>query len=476
LESKLDISAILPKISLMSKDEQRDFLKLIEELEEAKAREQAKVKFLPFVRAMWPGFIQGPHHEIMAEAFERVMDGSCKRLIINMPPRHTKSEFASFLLPAWFMGRFPEKKIIQATHTAELAVSFGRKTRNVIDGDDYKNIFSEVKLQSDSKAAGRWNTSKGGAYFAVGVGGAIAGKGADLFIIDDPHTEQDAMAAIGDAGVYDKVFDWYTSGPRQRLQPDARIVIVMCMTGDTPVLMADKTEKPLRDIRPGDLVATYEDGAITTANVANWKSSGVDSVFTIQTQSGRMIRANERHPFLVDFDGERKWIRLRDLRPGMLLVATKDAACQAKASYHKKNPDAPHRPIGFHGKWKGKQCSCGKPVHSRGMCISCYNKQYDAPERTPEERRASRIKHRYGITADQYFEMVNARNNLCDVCRQPPSQENTRAHWGGKLCIDHCHKTGKVRGLLCNNCNLAVGYGKTPENLNRAAEYLQRNT
>jgi predicted phage terminase large subunit-like protein len=320
----------------MSQDEQRELLKLVEELEEAKARQQAKTKFLPFVRAMWPGFIQGPHHEIMAEAFDRVMSGDCKRLIINMPPRHTKSEFASFLLPAMFMGRFPEKKIIQATHTAELAVSFGRKTRNAIDSEDYKNIFSEVKLQSDSKAAGRWNTSKGGAYFAVGVGGAIAGKGADLFIIDDPHTEQEAIAALGDASVYDKVFDWYTSGPRQRLQPDARIVIVMCMTGDTPVLMADKTEKPLRDVRPGDLVATYEDGAITTANVANWKSSGVDSVFTIQTQSGRMIRANERHPFLVDFDGERKWIKLRDLRPGMLLVATKDATGQQD---HKKNQE-----------------------------------------------------------------------------------------------------------------------------------------
>ena len=227
MESKLDFSSILPKLALMSKDEQRDLLKLMEELEEAKARQEAKVKFLPFVKAMWPGFIEGPHHKIMAEAFERVMNGDCKRLIINMPPRHTKSEFASFLLPAWFMGRFPEKKIIQATHTAELAVSFGRKTRNVIDSDDYKNIFNGVKLQSDSKAAGRWNTSEGGAYFAVGVGGAIAGKGADLFIIDDPHTEQEAIAAIGDASVYDKVFDWYTSGPRQRLQPDARIVIVM---------------------------------------------------------------------------------------------------------------------------------------------------------------------------------------------------------------------------------------------------------
>lgn len=140
---------------------------------------------------------------------------------------NTKSEFASYLLPAWFMGNFPDKKIIQATHTAELAVDFGRKVRNLVGSEDYQNVFKGVTLQSDSKAAGRWNTSVGGAYFAVGVGGAIAGKGADLFIIDDPHTEQEAILAAHDPSVYDKVFDWYTSGPRQRLQPDARIVIVM---------------------------------------------------------------------------------------------------------------------------------------------------------------------------------------------------------------------------------------------------------
>jgi len=227
----MNLEDILPKIRDLSIDEQRELLRLVEQLEEAKRLETAKTKFVPFVKEMWPGFIQGHHHEIMAEAFERVMFGDCKRLIINMPPRHTKSEFASYLLPAWFMGNFPDKKIIQATHTAELAVDFGRKVRNLIDSEDYRKVFGEVKLQSDSKAAGRWNTSDGGAYFAVGVGGAIAGKGADLFIIDDPHTEQEAILAAHDPSIYDKVFDWYTSGPRQRLQPDARIVVVMTRWG-----------------------------------------------------------------------------------------------------------------------------------------------------------------------------------------------------------------------------------------------------
>ena len=103
----------------------------------------------------------------MAEAFERVARGELKRLIINMPPRHTKSEFASYLLPAWFLGKFPHKKVIQCSHTAELAVGFGRKVRNLVDTDTYHDIFPNHSLSADSKAAGRWNTSKGGDYFAA---------------------------------------------------------------------------------------------------------------------------------------------------------------------------------------------------------------------------------------------------------------------------------------------------------------------
>jgi predicted phage terminase large subunit-like protein len=163
----------------------------------------------------------------MAEAFERVARGETKRLIINMPPRHTKSEFASYLLPAWFLGKFPSKKVIQTSHTAELAVGFGRKVRNLVDSEAYKSVFPELGLQTDSKAAGRWNTNKGGDYFAIGIGGAVTGKGADILIIDDPHSEQEAALAEVNPEVYDKTYEWYTSGPRQRLQPGGAIVVVM---------------------------------------------------------------------------------------------------------------------------------------------------------------------------------------------------------------------------------------------------------
>jgi predicted phage terminase large subunit-like protein len=196
-------------------------------LEKLKERELSQKKFIKFVEKVWPTFISGRHHKRMAEAFERVARGECKRLIINMPPRHTKSEFASYLLPAWFLGKYPNKKIIQSSNTGELAVGFGRKVRNLVDTEVYREIFPELTLQQDSKAAGRWNTSKGGDYFAIGVGGTVTGKGANVLIIDDPHSEQEAALAASNPEVFDKVYEWYTSGPRQRLQPGGAIVIVM---------------------------------------------------------------------------------------------------------------------------------------------------------------------------------------------------------------------------------------------------------
>ena len=218
----------IPKyLHLFPESEQARILEDLELLGALKTKEEAQVDFMAFVHKVWPAFINGDHHEKMARAFERVANGTCKRLIINMPPRHTKSEFASYLLPAWFLGKYPKKKVIQTSHTAELAVGFGRKVRNLVDSEVYKSIFPGVGLQSDSKAAGRWATNQGGDYFAIGIGGAVTGKGADILIIDDPHSEQEAALAETNSEVYDKTYEWYTSGPRQRLQPGGAIIVVM---------------------------------------------------------------------------------------------------------------------------------------------------------------------------------------------------------------------------------------------------------
>ena len=225
--SKQELQSLLTSLPNLPESQLQDLYRSLSEFEHVHKKEGAEKNFLEFVTRVWPSFISGRHHKRMARAFERVASGECKRLIINMPPRHTKSEFASYLLPAWFLGRFPNKKIIQTSHTAELAVGFGRKVRNLVDSEPYKDVFPGTSLQADSKAAGRWNTNMGGEYFAIGVGGAVTGKGADLLIIDDPHSEQEATLAETNSEVYDKTYEWYTSGPRQRLQPGGSIVIVM---------------------------------------------------------------------------------------------------------------------------------------------------------------------------------------------------------------------------------------------------------
>ena len=202
----------------------------------------------------------------MAAAFDRIADGTLKRLIINMPPRHTKSEFASYLLPAYTMGREPTTKIIQATHTGELAVRFGRKVRNLMGLDIYQQLFDKVQLKADSKAAGRWDTNYGGEYFAVGVGGAMTGRGADLLIIDDPHSEQDALSQLS----LDNAWEWYTLGPRSRLQPGGAIVIVMTRWGTK-----DLTARLIK--------------AQTTHNADQWEVIEFPAVFDQDTEEERPL-------------------------------------------------------------------------------------------------------------------------------------------------------------------------------------------
>jgi len=209
-------------ISKLPADVRKEFKTLQVMHAEKKIRNKAREDFMSFVKCVWPEFVEGSHHRHIAKKFNDLASGKINRLIINMPPRHTKSEFASFLLPAWMVGRNPKLKIIQATHTGELAVRFGRKAKTLIDSDEYHKIF-ETRLREDSQAAGRWETAQGGEYFAAGVGGAITGRGADLLIIDDPHSEQDAMSATA----MESAYEWYTSGPRQRLQPGGKIIVVM---------------------------------------------------------------------------------------------------------------------------------------------------------------------------------------------------------------------------------------------------------
>ena len=223
----MNLEEITRAIEGLPAAEQEGLLATLADYETSVKRERAQVDFMSYVAEMWPGFVNGRHHKVMAKKFRDIAEGKIKRLIVNMPPRHTKSEFASYLLPAWFLGKFPNKKIIQCSNTAELATGFGRKVRNLVGSEQYAKVFPNVSLRQDSKAAGRWSTNHNGEYFAIGVGGTVTGKGADLLIIDYPHSEQEARLAASSPEIFDSVYEWYTSGPRQRLQPGGSIVIVM---------------------------------------------------------------------------------------------------------------------------------------------------------------------------------------------------------------------------------------------------------
>ena len=217
------VEPALKDFDLLSDQDKNEAIALLNKYNQLEKQESCQSDFITFVKSQWPDFIEGRHHKIIGEKFNKIAQGKLKRLIVCLPPRHTKSEFASTYFPAWMMGLRGNLKIIQSTHTAELAVRFGRRVRNIIDSEEYQSVFPKLKLEADNKSAGRWTTNEGGESFYAGVGGAITGRGADLLIIDDPVSEQDALSPTA----MDSIYDWYTSGPRQRLQPGGIIVIVM---------------------------------------------------------------------------------------------------------------------------------------------------------------------------------------------------------------------------------------------------------
>lgn len=256
------------------------------------------------------------HHKALIAALEAVENGKNDRLMVLMPPGSAKSSYGSMIFPAWYLGRNPERSIIAVSHTQDLVERFGRRVRNIYGSRLHRSVFG-VGVASDRSAAAQWDTEKGGEYFGVGVGGSVTGRRADLGVIDDPvKSREDADSDRS----RERVWDWYTNDFKTRLKPGAAQIVIMCMAGDTPVLMSDGTEKLLRAVRPGDTVASYENGRISAAKVLNWRSQGTDRTYEIRMISGITVRANERHPFLVETGGELRWVRLRNLMAGDVII------------------------------------------------------------------------------------------------------------------------------------------------------------
>jgi len=224
-----EIAAIQMALPSLSTEEKLELLQDLDVREKRARLAAAQTNMLGFAQAVYPGFKIGAHHRKLAKIFTDVIEGKKKRVIINIAPRMGKSEFSSYLFPAYFLGKYPEKKIIMGTHTAGLSEDFGRRIRNLLGEEDYANIFPNTHVADDQKAAGKWSTSEGGQYYAAGVGGALAGRGADLFVIDDPHSEQDVKANSRLA--FDTAWSWFQTGPLQRLMPGGAIIVIMTRWG-----------------------------------------------------------------------------------------------------------------------------------------------------------------------------------------------------------------------------------------------------
>jgi len=239
--SEEDVQKMLDNLDSFSGDEVAEIDKLVDELATRKQNQLAYDDLIEFCKAMMPDFIVGRHHRILADLLMEIERGDKDRAAVNIPPRHGKSQLVSIFFPAWYLGRNPNKKVMMVSHTTDLAVDFGRKVRNLISTPDYQAIFPTVKLASDSKSAGRWNTSVGGEYYACGVGSALAGRGAHLLLVDDPHSEQDVIN--GNFSVFEKAYEWYTFGARTRLMPGGSVAIIQ-----TRWHMDDLTGRVVKDM------------------------------------------------------------------------------------------------------------------------------------------------------------------------------------------------------------------------------------
>lgn len=222
--STAELKLLYDNIDKFSYEEQRQILLVTEEFERRAFAKQCRDDLLAFCQHMDPEYVVAAHHRKLAELLMDIAFGRKDRIAVSIPPRHGKSHLISTLFPAWFLGKFPNKKVLMASHTGDLAVDFGRKVRNIIATDQYQNIFPGISLAQDSKSAGRWSTNKGGEYFACGVGASIAGRGADLLLVDDPHSEQDLLA--GNFDELEKAYKWFTFGARTRLMSGGRIAVV----------------------------------------------------------------------------------------------------------------------------------------------------------------------------------------------------------------------------------------------------------
>jgi len=249
-------------------DEAAELLAMFAELDGRKRQTLAQDDFLSFIAAIDPNYKFGTHLKRLGTLLMEVETNEKNRIAVSMAPRMGKSQMISIYYPAWYLGKHPDHKVIVASHTADLAVVMARKVRNLINTPEYKAIFPQTNIAADAKAAAQWNTTKGGEYFAIGVGGALAGRGAHLIIADDPLSEQDIKA--GNTTSLDSAYEWFSAGLRTRLMPEGKICVLHTRWHQRDLIGRLIKDSAMNE--GGDTYETFEFPAILNEGTDNEKS------------------------------------------------------------------------------------------------------------------------------------------------------------------------------------------------------------
>jgi len=249
-------------------DEAVELLAMFAELDGRKRQTLAQNDFLSFIAAIDANYKFGTHLKRLGTLLMQVETNEKNRIAVSMAPRMGKSQMISIYYPAWYLGKHPDHKVIVASHTADLAVVMARKVRNLINTPEYKAIFPQTNIASDAKAAAQWNTTKGGEYFAIGVGGALAGRGAHLIIADDPLSEQDIKA--GNTTSLDNAYEWFSAGLRTRLMPEGKICVLHTRWHQRDLIGRLIKDSAMNE--GGDKYETFEFPAILNEGTENEKS------------------------------------------------------------------------------------------------------------------------------------------------------------------------------------------------------------
>jgi predicted phage terminase large subunit-like protein len=222
---------ISQRFRALPEEKRAQVLRQLEELRLQYKRDQSVTDFNTFVRHVTPNFVEGPHLRQLSEVFHRIDRGESVRVIVNIAPRHGKSEHISVRFPAWYLGKNPTKQIIQASCNLTLVEKLGQAVKDIIAKPEYNEIFPDFRLSTDTKAKTKFKTQSGGYYFATSTTATAVGFGADVLILDDPHGEQssigsDKASVMPSKENFDQVWNWFTQ-VRARLQPGGSILIVM---------------------------------------------------------------------------------------------------------------------------------------------------------------------------------------------------------------------------------------------------------